>query len=196
MSFRYTLILLAVAAVAIAAFGLAQRATPPQSSAPPVTPTPALVSLAPASVTEMDVKIANGKEAVFSKTDSTWKLTNPPDTGELDQAKIDNLASTLATLHGTRTVAQPGADLSQYGLNNPRVTVTLTAGSQKSTIMVGDPSVDGQTYYATTQGGAVDLVSAGLVATMNALVQNPPHVTPTPSVAATAAPSASSSSSA
>ncbi|MBV8084524.1 MAG: DUF4340 domain-containing protein [Chloroflexi bacterium] len=184
MSFRYTLILLLVAIVAIGGFFIAQRTVPASSSGPPVTPTPVLVNLNPDTVTEMDVKITangNSREADFSKQNNAWKLTNPPDNGDLDQAKVDNLATELATLHGTRTVAPAGSDISKYGLNNPRVTVTLSAGSQKSTVLVGDSSVDGQNYYAMTQGGDIELVSGGLVTTMGALVTNPPHVTPTPS---------------
>jgi hypothetical protein len=191
VSFRYTLILLVVAIVAIAGFGIAQRAAPPQPAGPPVTPTPVLVDLGGTDVTDLDVKIGSN-EADFTKTNGQWTLTKPPDNSLLDQAKIDALATELSTLHGSRVVGSGGTDLQQFGLNNPKITVTLTGGSKKQTVLVGDASVDGSQYYAMTQGGSdVELVSGGLVTTMNALVSTPPKVTPTPSGAASASPAAS-----
>jgi len=188
MSFRYTLILLAVAIVAIAGFGLAQRAAPP-ASGPAATPTPELLDLSPAEVTDLDVK-TSGKETELVKNGTTWQLSKPSQDPNVDQAKVSQIVGQLAPLDASRSVAKSTDDLTPYGLKSPQLTVSLTgSASKQEVLLVGDKNLNGNQYYAMRQGGSdVGLIESSVVDGLTGLANNPPRATPAPSPAADGSP--------
>jgi hypothetical protein len=174
LSFRFTLILLGVAVVAILGFGLAQRQSPPQAGPAP-TPTAVIMDLQPSTVTSFSVKSAD-KEASFSKDDSGWKLVRPSESSDVDQAKIGQLVSQVATLTSSRSVAKPGEDVGPYGLRSPSLMATLSGGGKTETLLVGDKNVNGNQYYAVRQEGSdVGLIPANLVTSLMDVAANPPR---------------------
>src|SRR5437867_405451 len=146
MSFRFTLILLGLAVVAIFGFGLAQRQSPPPSGPEPSRPA-VLTDLVPSSVTSLTVKTGD-RETSFSKSDSGWKLVKPREDADIDQGKLGQLVGQVATLTSSRSVAKPGEDIGPYGLRSPALTVTLAGGGKTETLLVGDKNVNGNQYYA------------------------------------------------
>lgn len=180
MSFKFTLILLAVAVVAIAAFGIAQKASPPSAGAA-ATPTPVLLDLQPTEVTDFDVK-ASGGETELTKSNNSWQLVKPTQTSNVDQTKVSQLVSQTATLTGTRSVASATGDLQQYGLSRPGVTVSLTgANNKQEVLLVGDKTINRNQNYAMRQGGSdVALLDSNLVGSLTALASSPPIATPGP----------------
>src|SRR5205823_3936972 len=187
-SFRFTLILLAVAIVAIAGFGIAQKASPP-SSGPQSTPTPVLLDLLPSEVTALDVK-AGGRETELTKSENKWQLSKPNQTPDVDQAKVTQLVGRVATLTGGRSIAKAGEDLQPYGLGNPSVTATLTgANNKQEVLLVGGKNVNGNQYYAMRQGGTdVALIDNSVVDSLTGLTTALPLATPAPTQLPTAAP--------
>lgn len=180
MSFKFTLILLAVAVVALAAFGIAQKASPP-STGPAATPTPVLLDLQPAEVTDFDVKTSAG-ETELTKSNNSWQLIKPSQTSDVDQTKVSQLVSQTAALTGTRSVAKSTDDLQPYGLRSPAITVSLTGASNKQEVLlVGGKNINGNQYYAMRQGGSdVALVDSSLVDSLTGLASSPPIATPGP----------------
>jgi hypothetical protein len=189
VSFKFTFILLAVAIVAIAGFGIAQRQLPSTnpSAAPAASPTAAILDMTLADVNNVDIK-AGDKETVLTRDGSTWKLVKPSEDSSVDQTKVNQIVGQVASVSTQRSVAPANADLGPYGLRTPQLTVTLSGASgKKETLLVGDKNVNGNQYYAVRQEGSeVGLIPSTLVTALMDLANNPPRATPTPSVAASA----------
>ena len=65
----------------------------------------------------------NGTITVKSIGDSEWSV-NDMDASEIDSSKASALVGTISTLSSKNKIEENTADLSQYGLDNPQVTVT------------------------------------------------------------------------
>lgn len=94
------------------------------------------------------LKIDDGKKAVtISKAGTAqWKLTEPI-TGGADFTAVDGVIGRLFQLKMKSLVAEDGsADLKQYGLDKPQATVTLGAGSARSTLAIGGAAEEGSVY--------------------------------------------------
>ncbi len=72
------------------------------------------------------------KEIVLAKTDSGWSLEKPV-SGKADDAQVQTFLSTMQTIRAQDFVGQPAADLHEYGLTPPQLTVTLTGGTDTTT---------------------------------------------------------------
>ncbi|MDE3075825.1 MAG: DUF4340 domain-containing protein [Chloroflexota bacterium] len=179
MNFRYTLALLVVAVLVLGGVAIAQKQMP--APKPAVTPTPVLFNLKSGDITGFDIKTKT-RETDLVDTNSKWKLVKPSEDENVDQVKISSLASQVATLNGTRTVAGAGGDLSSFGLDQPPLTVTLTMKDGKAhTLLVGNRNVDGNYYYAMPKGGTeVSLIGSSVVNGLMAMADTPPRATPTP----------------
>jgi hypothetical protein len=182
VNFKFTLALLVVAIVAVVGFGVAQKRTTGDSSPDAAgTPTPVLTDLTPSDVNSVDVK-AGGKETTLAKDGGSWKLVKPVEDANVNQAKVNQVVSQVATLSGSRSVAAANADVTPYGLRNPQLTVALAGSSgKKETLLVGDKTVNGNQYYAVRQEGSeVGLISSALVTSLLDLVNNPPQASASP----------------
>jgi hypothetical protein len=194
MSFKFTLVLLAAAVIAVASFSLAQREVPPTTQASAsASSTVQIVDLAQPSLTSVDIK-SGDKETLLEKSGSGWKLSKPVDDTNVDLAKVGTLFNELAPLVSPTTIAQPGSDLTPYGLASPKVTVVLTAGNKTETLLLGDKNVNGnQTYAVRKEGSPVALVPTALATAVTDMLNNPPQATPTPVPSTPAAPASASS---
>ena len=194
MNFKFTLVLLALAIVAVAGFGLAQRQVPPaasDASAPAAQPTATLLDFGAGAVTSVDIKTKD-HETSLTKNGSNWQLVKPTDDPNVDQTKVNQVVGQIYALKSQRSVAKPGEDITPYGLRTPQLTVILSGGGKTETLIVGDKNVNGSEYFAMRQEGSdVGLIPSTLVTTLTSLADNPPRATPTPSRSASAAPSVS-----
>ena len=66
----------------------------------------------------------NGTITVKSIGDSEWSV-NDMDASEIDSSKASALVGTISTLSSKNKIEENPVDLSQYGLDNPQVTVTV-----------------------------------------------------------------------
>ena len=191
MNFRFTLVLLVLAVVAVAGFGLAQRQSPPPaaSSAPSAAPTATLLDFGAGTVTSIDIKTKD-HETSLTKNGAQWQLVKPTQDANVDQTKVNQVVGQLYALKSQRSVAKPGEDITPYGLRTPQITVVLSGGNKTETLIIGDKNVNGSEYYATRQEGSdVGLIPSTLVTTLTGLANNPPRATPTPSASASVLPS-------
>jgi len=191
VNFRFTLVLLVLAVVAVAGFGLAQRQSPPPaaSSAPSAAPTATLLDFGAGTVTSIDIKTKD-HETSLTKNGAQWQLVKPTQDANVDQTKVNQVVGQLYALKSQRSVAKPGEDITPYGLRTPQITVVLSGGNKTETLIIGDKNVNGSEYYATRQEGSdVGLIPSTLVTTLTGLANNPPRATPTPSASASVLPS-------
>ena len=83
----------------------------------------ALTAMASEDITELAVTI-DGQEAVFVREDSEWKKSGE-DSFPVNKDKLDTLAETFSGLTADRELSDI-EDLSEYGLDSPVSTVSLT----------------------------------------------------------------------
>ena len=186
MSFRFTLVLLVVAVVAIAGFGIAQKAQP-GSAASTATPTAPLLDFTTTAVTDLDVKTAD-HETELSRSNSPWALVKPQADPNVDQSRVNALVSELLGLNAGSPVAKSSDDLTQYGVKTPSITVTLKATGNKTNVLaVGNKTIDGNNSYVLKQGGDVQLMPSNVVTDLTGLANTPPRATPTPTPSPTSA---------
>jgi hypothetical protein len=91
---------------------------------------------------------AVGKNLEFAKTGNDWKLTKPLQAAS-DFSAVEGLVGRVMSAQMKSIVADNAsqADLKRYGLDKPAVTLTLSLGSAKATLLLGGKA-DGGSIYA------------------------------------------------
>ncbi len=89
---------------------------------------------------------------MLEKKGAAWKADLPYPVA-LSASSVDTLASTLSGLSAESVIEEKPADLAQYGLKPPRVTVDahLSDGTVK-TLYLGDKTPTGNSYYLQAKG--------------------------------------------
>ena len=83
----------------------------------------------------------NGTITVKSIGDSEWSV-NDMDASEIDSSKAGALVGTISTLSSKNKIEENPVDLSQYGLDNPQVTVTVEKKNGQIVYTMYDFKVD------------------------------------------------------
>ncbi len=151
------------------------------------------------------IAISRGDKLVkLEKRDEHWQFVVPENGGRADDATVKGGIAAVTLTHAHRSFGNV-QDFAQYGLKKPRATIELTRqDGSKMTLLVGDKSVDGGSYYLQMQGkqqvylaycSAID----GILKWLNKPPYPPtptptPTETPTPSAGATPKPTTSTSS--
>ena len=110
------------------------------------------------------LKIDNGKTPVSMAKAGTaqWKLSDPI-TGGADFTAVDGIIGRLFQLKMKSLVAEDGsADSKKYGFDKPQYTVTLGAGSARSTIVIGGAAEEGSVYARELTRPAVFTIESAL----------------------------------
>lgn len=136
--------------------------------------------------------------AHFTRTNETftrdWKMLRPhllaPD--ELDQARVNGVATRLGRLTASQVITGV-ADLAQYGLSSPQLTITLTiSNGQRIMLYAGDntPVQANRYVQAATKNQTVYLVPGFAIDSLLALVDDSPFApTPLPTITPRLSPS-------
>ena len=94
----------------------------------------------------------NGTITVKSIGDSEWSV-NDMDASEIDSSKAGALVGTISTLSSKNKIEENPVDLSQYGLDNPQVTVTVEKkNGQIDKMIIGDLSPTLGEYFVMKDG--------------------------------------------
>jgi hypothetical protein len=106
-----------------------------------------VVSLEPSEVRELAF---GGKDAFsFEKTGENWKLAGEP-SFQVDAAKVTDALNTLRDLKAKSYVTYSGANLADYGLASPALTVrAVTEAGAQVELMMSDKGPGGDDRYAT-----------------------------------------------
>ena len=100
----------------------------------------------------------DGETSSFSKSDGAWQYDKDP-AFPVDEDKIDDLLNNFVNVSSSKTIENP-EDVSQYGLDDPAVTVNIKAGSESRTFEFGNATDITGEYYCSTGDGNVYLVSS------------------------------------
>ena len=110
-----------------------------------------LTKLDEAKLSLIRIKSTRGSLSLSHKANG-WVADSAPGL-KLDQDVIDSLASTVSNLYAQQEIDATPADLSQYGLDNPPITVTVLAIDQKQAVIrLGNATPTGSSYYVMIQG--------------------------------------------
>jgi hypothetical protein len=98
----------------------------------------------------------------LAKSGENWKLAKPVD-ARADFGSTEGLIGRIQTAQMKAIAAPEAADLKQYGLDKPALTVTVGAASSRATLVVGKAG-EGGTFFARDQARPmVFTVEASLV---------------------------------
>lgn len=78
----------------------------------------------------------------FAKENNEWRMTAPL-AARADFTSVDGLVSRLHTLQMKALVAPQAANLTEYGLDKPSITIRLGSGSSLATLLIGKESGEG-----------------------------------------------------
>jgi len=107
---------------------------------------------------------AAGKNLAIGKEGTDWKLTTPIQV-RADFGAVEGLVGRLQSAQMKSIVADNAgpADLKQYGLDKPEVTVNVNAGSATATLLVGKKADDGNFYVRDASRPIVMTAESSLV---------------------------------
>jgi hypothetical protein len=122
-----------------------------------------------------------GTARVFRK-DENGQWTLQPGGEAADSRRVEALTARLATLRAARRISATEADVSAYGLANPRIVVRLTlSGGTTHELEFGQQTPVQTGYYAqTAQDTEVYVLPTILVDEIERLIAQPFEPTPTP----------------
>ena len=96
----------------------------------------------------------DGETVDLSMQNGQWVYT-PRTAFALDSDKVQTMLSSLATVDAVRSVTDNSDALADYGLAQPALRITATAGDGTAqTLLVGDQNVATGNYYAAMEGKA------------------------------------------
>jgi hypothetical protein len=105
-----------------------------------------LLPLERQDITGLTVQAFSEEIVLVPGQDGTWKMTAPLQ-AEADAREVDALLRALLLGKVTRVVDEEANALEPFGLAKPSVTVTITAGSRKERIAIGDIGPISSTLY-------------------------------------------------
>ncbi len=105
---------------------------------------------------------AKGGAVKVERSGSSWRITSPLQ-AEADRVTVDSLLDRVAAARRRSQAAAAGSPLGRYGLDPPRIklTVTLLDGKTES-LAVGDTNSFDASLFVQPTGGAVDVVGGDL----------------------------------
>lgn len=112
------------------------------------------------------VEIATGSQAIaLAKRDQEWDLVAPWK-ARADFNAVDSVISRLNTAEMQAITAETAGELRKYGLEKPRVTATVAAGSARATLLIGAEAEEGAVYARDAARPAVFTIESSLVDTL------------------------------
>jgi hypothetical protein len=125
--------------------------------------------LASDDIEEMTIKSADGERSRLTKTDGKWTIVEPV-AADTDTSEVATISSSLADVEVQRLVDEKPADVKKFGLDPPRVEVSLRAKGQKDakSLQIGDKTPTGDNLYArASDNPRVFLIASYLESTFN-----------------------------
>jgi hypothetical protein len=103
----------------------------------------------PANIQELTVKSASGDVTSLKKDGETWQIISPVTT-PASTADVSSITYALDSLEVMRVIDENPANLSEYGLAEPRVRIEFKGaeGSPAGTLLLGDKTPTGGSLYA------------------------------------------------
>ncbi len=132
-----------------------------------------IIDVVPDDVTQITLTYPDRSEVALELRDGAWHLTKPLD-ARADDVTVKALLRTVADGEVKRTIDDPPADLAQFGLSDPSVTIAMTAkGQPLPGIKVGKTAgVSSSTYVQRADQAKIYLTDIGFQAGTNKRVND------------------------
>lgn len=91
-----------------------------------------------------------------------WRLVLPVE-ADADDAKVESLVSEIAGAKAAGFIDEEGAEPGKYGLAEPGIKITLNAGGESETLLVGARTDGGGYHAALSSSSTVFRIPAGVV---------------------------------
>jgi hypothetical protein len=148
LKYRSTVIYLILAVVLTAIYFYENRKEEKRRSAEEAAS--ALFSVKPEDLTGLVLK-SGDQETRFEKRNGTWEILQPIRSG-VDSFALSRLLNRLTGLKSLRVIAESPQDLSEFGLQQPEVTLTFWVGDEDNTLLIGSMSPIEKGYYVAKGG--------------------------------------------
>ena len=128
------------------------------------------------------MEVVKGDRRMVADRNEQGEWTLQPSGQPGDRTRLSGILFRLSTLNATRKVADAPENLTQFGLDNPglSVTVTLADGTTVGLLAGAKTPTDTGNYVKKPDDPAVYLVTASLVSDLEKLTAEPPVAPPTP----------------
>ncbi|MCD7945212.1 MAG: DUF4340 domain-containing protein [Clostridiales bacterium] len=105
----------------------------------------------------------DGETVSLTSDGESWTDADD-DSFPLDESYPESMVSALAEVTVTKTIEEP-AELSEYGLEEPACTVTVTVDGEETELLIGDENTLDGGYYLSNGDGNVYIVDDSLLST-------------------------------
>jgi hypothetical protein len=124
------------------------------SKAPAVTvaASPKILEVPQDQIQSINIEKAGSEAIELKRTGGKWSITAPKALGA-DQDAVSSMVSTLASLNSDKVVEEKAADVGQYGLTKPSLSITVVKQDGKtSKLLFGDETPTNSGSYAELAG--------------------------------------------
>ena len=155
MSWKPTWWLLVIVVLTGVFVGIFERGSEPTARSLPVDVP--LLSVSPATVTRLSIS-AGGVSAVCIRREGQWFLTKPVEM-RADSARVNRLVDAIADIRKQEVIDPEHREkrkltLANFGLETPRVRLTIGSETRSDEILVGDQAPLGGSVYVRVNGDA------------------------------------------
>ncbi|MCC7156298.1 MAG: DUF4340 domain-containing protein [Bryobacterales bacterium] len=123
-----------------------------EAKKPPKDSSPKLVSLAEGDIQQVEIARKSGETTILKRVGDNWEITSPA-VFKADKDAASSLVTSLASLSADKLVDEKPANLADFGLTEPAITVTITRKDGKTTrLLVGDDTPTSTGTFAKLDG--------------------------------------------
>ncbi|MBZ5635259.1 MAG: DUF4340 domain-containing protein [Acidobacteriia bacterium] len=148
MKFARLLIAAAVLAGLVGLWYWSNRSEEAKAGKPDPKAPPKILELKEADIKQIEIRHRDGESTVVKRDDAgKWSITAPQPLAA-DQSAVASITSAVSSLSSDRMVDENASNLSSYGLDPPRIGITLTMADGKTRVLrIGeDTPTEGNTY--------------------------------------------------
>lgn len=144
MNFKTTIVLLVLLAAAAVYLGVHRFAGKNAAEETPAANPNQLITAKSDDITKVAITQLDGKHIVLVKSGKDWRLTEPLD-AKADTFAVDELLRQITSLQ-SRGELKPDQKAA-VGLDNPKMSVEITAGGKTTKLSVGEENKIGDSLY-------------------------------------------------
>jgi hypothetical protein len=140
-----------------------------------------LSDMTPGEITKLVIEQKAGKVVVERGADKKWKLVEPSQ-GVLDYDALQQVLDEWAALRAEEFIREGRENPAEYGLDQPELTISVTAGDRTRSLELGKPRNSDTRYALWSEPPLVFTISTSGANTLMKKVVTPSNpATPTPS---------------
>lgn len=110
---------------------------------------PKVFSVEADQIDALAIRTASGERTELKKSGAGWQIVSPV-SAPADAGEVSSVASSLSNLEEERLIEENAGDLADFGLAEPRVEVTFSAGGEERRLLIGSKTPTGGDLYAKT----------------------------------------------